>query len=42
LSGPGVDELLYLAIAMVNSSSKNRTQVKDRKDVISSRMFSSM
>ena len=41
LSGPGVNELLHLVITLVNSSSENGTQVKDGKDVISLRMFSS-
>ena len=42
LLGPEVNKLLHLAIVLVNSSSKNKTQVEDRKDVISLRMFSSM
>ena len=42
LSGLGVDELLHLAIVLVNSSSENRTQVKDGENMISLRMFSSI
>jgi len=42
LSGPGVNELLYLVIVLVNSSSENGIQVEDREDTISSRTFSSI
>ena len=42
LSKPGVDEILHLAIALVNSSSENGFQVDIKNIMISLRMSSSM
>ena len=42
LSGPGVEELLHLAIELINSSSEKAPHDDDMKDGISSRMSSSM
>ena len=42
LSGPGVDEILYLTITLVNSSSEKGFQVDVVNEVISLRMSSSL
>jgi len=39
LSGPGADKLLYLSIALVNSSFEKEGQVDGGFDGISSKMF---
>ena len=42
LLGPGVDKLLYLVIALMNSSLEKGVQIEGVAKSISSSMFSSM